>query len=288
MPAMPRRVPRTDITVPQALPGEIHVADRLLVEVDLLGAVDLGPFWTYPDLCSPGWRLYLNREPGAAIVLGRRTVPLPAGHPVLIPPWLHFASRPGPRPVRHRYVHFTAPGLPGDLVRRLFPAPIDLHPAPEVAALLERLDVPAGTAPTAGRLLAAKAAAFAGLARAMDGLGPAAAALVLERIGAVTPVQALAAAIDADPGADWSAARIAAALGCGRDHAARRFRREFGATPRRHLAERRLAAAARLLATGSDGIDAIATACGFATRFSFTRAFVRRFGRGPAAYRAGG
>jgi AraC-like DNA-binding protein len=284
---MPRPVPVSDQTDPQRLAGEIAVADRLLVDIHLMGAVQLGPFWTYADLCAPTWRLYLNHGDGASLMIGRRPWPLPDRHPVLIPPWLHFASRPGSG-VRHLYVQFATPGLPDDLVRRLFPMPIDLHPAPEVAGLLERIDAPADTAPSAGRLLAAKGAAFAALARAMDTLTDASAAMVLDRLRSVSPVQALATAIDADPGGDWSVARLAALLGCSADHANRLFRRNFGQSPRHYVAERRLAAAARALATGATPIETIAASCGFANRFSFTRCFTRRFGCGPAAYRRRG
>jgi AraC-like DNA-binding protein len=285
MAAMARRIPRSDIQRPN---GEVAVADRLLVDLELVGAVELGEFWCYPDLCAPFWRLYLNLSDGAAIAIARQVLPLPALHPVLIPPWIHFAARPGIG-VRHIYVQFTTPGLAGADVRRLFPRPLDLHPAAELAAPLRALgEALAAGPPGPAELLAAKGAAFAALARATAALPAAQRAWLLDRLAVVTPARTLAAAIAADPAADWSVAAIARRLGCSPDHANRLFRRDLGAAPRRFVADLRLAAAARALATTAQPVDAIAEAHGFANRFSFSRAFARRFGVGPAGYRRRG
>jgi AraC-like DNA-binding protein len=282
MAAMVRRIPRSDHRRPD---GEVRVADRLLVDLELVGAIDLGPSWCYPDLCAPYWRLYLNLSDGAGIVIERRLMPLPAQHPVLIPPWIHFAARPGIG-VRHIYVQFTTPGLGESDIRRLFPRPLDLHPAPELASPLRALgDALAGDPPGPPELLAAKGAAFAALARATAALPAVQRAWLLERLAAVTPARSLAAAIAADPGAEWTVAAIARHLGCSPDHANRLFRRDLGAGPRRFVADLRLAAAAHALAATALPVETIAEAHGFANRFSFSRAFARRFGTGPASYR---
>lgn len=286
MAAMPRRVPRSGFVRPL---GEVVVADRLLVDLQLVGSVELGAFWCYPDLCAPFWRLYLNLSDGAAIALARQVMPLAALHPVLIPPWIHFAARPG-LGVRHIYVQFTTPGLADADIRRLFPRPLDLHPAPELTAPLRGLGaaLAGGRPPGPADLLAAKGTAFAALARATAALPATQQAWLLDRLAATTPARTLAAAIAADPGAEWSVAGIARRLGCSPDHANRLFRRDLGAAPRRFVADLRLAAAARALAATAQPVEAIAEAHGFANRFSFSRAFARRFGVGPAAYRRRG
>ena len=68
----------------------------------------------------------------------------------------------------------------------------------------------------------------------------------------------------------------------------RAFRRVVGDTPKRYTARLRLErAAAELVATKRAILD-VALASGFASHEVFTRAFVRRFGMSPRAYRARG
>lgn len=78
---------------------------------------------------------------------------------------------------------------------------------------------------------------------------------------------------------------VGRAAGLGRDQAVRLCKAETGRTPQAHLREIRLTEATRLLAQSQQGIKEVASACGFANRFHFTRAFVHRYGIGPAAFR---
>ena len=79
--------------------------------------------------------------------------------------------------------------------------------------------------------------------------------------------------------------QIARAAGLEADHAMRVCRSTTGQTLHVHLRNIRLSQATRLLADDETSIKQIATACGFANRFHFTRAFVERFGIGPATFR---
>jgi transcriptional regulator GlxA family with amidase domain len=67
---------------------------------------------------------------------------------------------------------------------------------------------------------------------------------------------------------------------------ARAFAHEVGCTPAAYVESVRVEAARRALQDGGDTVDAIARACGFGTPETMRRAFHRRLGVGPVAYRA--
>lgn len=75
----------------------------------------------------------------------------------------------------------------------------------------------------------------------------------------------------------------AAGVSVARLHAV--FRQWLGMGPGRYLAELRLSAARDRLADGPEPIAEIALAAGFSEQSAFTRAFRRRYGETPAAYR---
>jgi transcriptional regulator GlxA family with amidase domain len=89
-----------------------------------------------------------------------------------------------------------------------------------------------------------------------------------------------------DLGADWSVEAMAAHVGLSPRQFGRRFKAAFGATPASHLERLRLDEARLRLATGRDGLARIAHAVGFQSDDALRRAFERRFGLGPTAYRA--
>jgi transcriptional regulator GlxA family with amidase domain len=66
---------------------------------------------------------------------------------------------------------------------------------------------------------------------------------------------------------------------------ARVFTREVGVTPGQFVENSRVEAARRRLEESSDGVDSIASACGFGTRESMRRAFIRTLHVPPSAYR---
>jgi transcriptional regulator GlxA family with amidase domain len=66
---------------------------------------------------------------------------------------------------------------------------------------------------------------------------------------------------------------------------ARVFVREIGTTPAEFIEQTRVEAARRRLEESHDGIEAIARACGFGTRESMRRAFLRRLNIAPSEYR---
>ena len=86
--------------------------------------------------------------------------------------------------------------------------------------------------------------------------------------------------------APLSAAELAATVDRSPSHFARRFVTATGESPRRHVERLRLERAARLLVTRDATVLEIALDCGYASHETFTRAFVRRFGRAPSRWRA--
>jgi len=75
----------------------------------------------------------------------------------------------------------------------------------------------------------------------------------------------------------------AAGLSIARLHAL--FAQWLGMGPGRYLTEIRLGYARDRLSTGVDPISAIALDAGFSEQSAFSRAFRRRYGQSPAAYR---
>ncbi len=66
---------------------------------------------------------------------------------------------------------------------------------------------------------------------------------------------------------------------------ARVFTREVGMTPGQFVENSRVEAARRRLEESTDGVDSIASECGFGTRESMRRAFIRTLRVPPSAYR---
>lgn len=80
-------------------------------------------------------------------------------------------------------------------------------------------------------------------------------------------------------------AELAEAVGLSPVTFARSFRRIFGCSARRWLADQRLRVAARHLVSGSEAIADVAKAAGFANPSQFARRFRGFFGTSPAEYR---
>jgi transcriptional regulator GlxA family with amidase domain len=85
---------------------------------------------------------------------------------------------------------------------------------------------------------------------------------------------------------DLSVDRLARRSAMSARNFARVFLRETGLTPAAFVARTRVEAARRRLEESADGIDAIAEHCGFGTRESMRRAFIRSLHVPPGAYRS--
>jgi transcriptional regulator GlxA family with amidase domain len=85
---------------------------------------------------------------------------------------------------------------------------------------------------------------------------------------------------------DLSVPALAAHVHMSERNFARAFRAETGLTPAAYVEAARIERARRELETSDLGVDAVAARCGFGTVETMRRAFNRRLGVNPAAYRA--
>lgn len=92
-------------------------------------------------------------------------------------------------------------------------------------------------------------------------------------------------ALEQDPARVFTVRELAKVAGASRATFKRLFRAATGQSPRRFLAQRRLAMVAELLATSQASLAEIARLTGYASEFSLSRAFKRQHGVAPARYR---
>jgi AraC family transcriptional regulator, alkane utilization regulator len=90
------------------------------------------------------------------------------------------------------------------------------------------------------------------------------------------------------PDQPWTVPKIAAAVSLSRSAFAQRFRAAMGETPMQHLTRYRMARAAEYLRVSNAGIREIARLTGYDSEVSVSKAFRRRFGVSPGAYRKAG
>jgi AraC-like DNA-binding protein len=264
---------------------ELPIHDRLTLEIVALGYSDLRNGWNYLDLMAPFWRLYANERTGAAVRIGSSWRPLEPGRLYLIPAWMKFASRANGI-IGHAYAHFELRGISGPAVRVAFPEPCVIADSASAAQQLLAIgrSLSAATGATSEAVLRVRSLADAALADAVAGLSPTVRARTLpgyER----GPLGAVLAHIHADPSVIVSNRDLARVAGCTPDHLVRMFHREMGQTPSRYVQELRMSAAAQALAHGQEPLEVVAEKFGFANRHSFTRAFIRHLGCGPAQWR---
>jgi transcriptional regulator GlxA family with amidase domain len=91
--------------------------------------------------------------------------------------------------------------------------------------------------------------------------------------------------IHSQPERGWTVGELAAEVALSRSTFSSRFRQLVGESPLRYLTRTRLAHAAALLRTTDASLAQVAGRAGYATEFSFGKAFKRVFGVAPGAYR---
>jgi transcriptional regulator GlxA family with amidase domain len=93
------------------------------------------------------------------------------------------------------------------------------------------------------------------------------------------------AALTARPAERWTVAKLARVAALSRAAFARRFAKEVGAPPLRHLTTVRMERAAELLRATDASLSEIAATVGYANEFALSRAFRRHTGSPPGVYR---
>jgi AraC-like DNA-binding protein len=99
------------------------------------------------------------------------------------------------------------------------------------------------------------------------------------------PVGRALAAIHGDPARDWSVRKLAQISAMSRSTFSARFTKRVGKPPLRYLCDWRLNMASELLQVGNIGVAEVARRVGYDSEAAFTRAFKKRFGRTPTAFR---
>ena len=244
--------------------------------------------WATRDVRSPYWRFYANDRDGAELLLGGgRRYALTSGQVHFVPAWVQFTCR-NVETLAHLYAHVELVGIPGAVVREVFPRPMAVALDPSLRAGCARLRAQLadpGLAPAA-RLCHVKSVIYEALGRLFAALPPARAQRCLTLRGHSAVVAPALALIEARFNEALSNPLLAHTCGLSADHFIRCFRTAVGQTPTQYVLERRLAAQRLLFST--EPIDSIAADCGFGDRYYFTRAFRQRMGLPPAAFRARG
>jgi len=91
--------------------------------------------------------------------------------------------------------------------------------------------------------------------------------------------------LHAEPGRDWSLARLASLAGTSRSVFTQRFRERLGTTPMRYLTDRRMQLARELLADCALSVGEVGRRVGYASEAAFNRAFRDVVGEPPGRYR---
>jgi AraC family transcriptional regulator, alkane utilization regulator len=163
---------------------------------------------------------------------------------------------------------------------------VDGRPLPRLAATLELLNAEfASDAPGSGEVISRLAETL--LAQALR-----VALVELESSdgGAVRALRdpqiaAAIALIHRQPEQAWAVGELASEVALSRSAFASRFRQLVGESPKRYITRARLAHAATLLDKTHAPLAEIAMRAGYASEFSFGKAFKRTFGVAPGAYR---
>lgn len=223
--------------------------------------------------------IWCNRDESASTQgLGAETfklLPLGPERVLIIPEEVRYNCIPH-EGVRHLWIHFsmeggraTAPGGPWEIR-------LDRHAEQVWAKLYAEVKRARGGAI---RILRhdCSAALIGALGRIKD-----------EGVADVSPrLRQLLSWLERSLGNPPSLDEMVARSGMGRRSFLRWFRRETGYTPVTFLTRRRILEACRLLRFGTDSIEQIAEATGFANRHHFTRTFAAHTGRGPSAFKKG-
>jgi AraC-like DNA-binding protein len=254
--------------------------DAYQVSLIAVAAVPFADGFESPEAGAGAWALTMCVAAGATVHLGARTIALPPGRVVLVPPASASAKTDGDL-VQLR-MHFAL--LHGEALgaEPLVLAADELRDALGVRLRRELdnggvLDV-AGRARAEALVHLSVAAAFERADAAPRDAHPS--------DDAERQLRPVLRYIDAHLDEPLENARLAAFVHASESHFIRMFRRVVGCTPARHVQERRVSRAAELLERTNLTIDEIAERCGFANRFHFSRVFAQRMVEPPGRYRS--
>ena len=248
--------------------------------------------WRAESVFDPFWRFYVNERDGFEVFCDgetSKTVALRENTAYIIPAQTLFSGR-NTAASRHFYIHFDVVGaLP-------FAACGETAPVIEVAlsdamrcALLEPLS---DATPMTAIEAHGSRATFLPIMRARALLHAIFAASLEQGVmrsretnPALTAIQPALDFMERHIHQRLSNRVLAQQCRFSTDHFIEVFRCATGTTPAQFLMERRLSVAAQQLLFSNDKLETIAQATGFCDRFHLSRAFKKRFGQTPVAYR---
>jgi len=235
----------------------------------------------------PYWTLYINILPGAVIQLdGGRIHALSPAAVHLIPAWVRFDCRTT-QVVPHLWAVFDLVGVPGSLVREVFPGVRTVPLGGNLAAAADRLRQALAGGPDAAAVAvcAVSALVYAAICDLLASMTPAQSGRLFAASAPGSKLAPALALIESRLERSVGNRALGRACGLSEHHFIRQFHRHVGQTPAQYRLERRIAEGARLLATSDQALADIAVACGFADRHYFSRIFSRLMGLAPGAYR---
>ncbi len=256
---------------------------RVQVQLAVSRRLEIDQSWSY-DLQSPFWRIYVNNRSGASIFFAGESLALKAGRIYLIPAWVRFKSAAS-RSLTQDYLHFYVTGLPPTLLRRVFSEPSLLPRDSVLEGLSRRWQDGFSSSSAFAKLGWAAALAQAAVTVATENLPETARRNCFDSMMEFSPIGPALDCMEkrlAQPPTNPELARL---CHLPTDRFGRQFRRVVGITPAQYGLERRIAIAAHRLTATSHTLEAIASDLGFTDRFHFSRAFKKRLGIPPVAYR---
>lgn len=261
--------------------------ENVYIRILQVQSYDMVPsVWKLQNVRDSFWRLYRNERDGASLEVAGQQVPLQARQLYFIPAGVRFSASTV-REMNQFYVHFDVAGLPDFVARGLFNAPIALQTAPSlqssIASIARRMEK--GEMPDLAMHLQIKAVFYDGLAKYLGQLPPERIEQYRGRMHALTPVLPAIAHMEKNLAVSLSNRELAGCCHMSESHFIRSFHACVSQTPKQYLLERRVQIAAQQLLYSGQSIDQIAAETGFGNRFYFSRAFKRKTGSSPAAYR---
>lgn len=261
--------------------------ENVYIRIFQVQAYDMTPDqWNLRDAQDNFWRFYRNEHDGATVEVAGAKMPLAARQLYFIPAGVRFNASTVRRMTQF-YVHFDVAGLPNFVMRELFSAPIQLCVSESlqqsVAAIARR--VQDGEAQDLAMHLQIKAVFFEGLAKYLEQQPPERIRQYRGRMLALTPVLPAIEHIERNLAAPLSNPELAACCHMSESHFIRSFHACVAQTPKQYVLERRVQIAAQQLLYSERTLDQIAAETGFGNRFYFSRAFRKKTGTSPAAYR---
>lgn len=233
---------------------------------------------------QPGF--YIVDEPGMeAVDQEGRSWPYLADAITMIPPWFRYSYRFIPRQT-HAFLHVSMTRWPGSVLRGIWPNPVYLRDAHLITRFRIWAQTVAEDAPAAHQHLLGNELAWS-LITAVVTSDERAREQLLQGERSWRELAPAIELVERELHRPLATTEIGAALGVGREHCARLFRRHLGQSPVGYVQERRVARASELLRETDWSLERIAHACGCGSRQHLTRLFRRHLHSTPTAWRGG-